>query len=247
MYWLLISLLFLNGCASTSKSKERAAIHLQLGTSLYESGNYPQAISELTKAEQLDPNNAAVHNNLGLVYWARQKLELAEKHMERAVALSPSFTDARNNLVRIYTELKKFSKAEKEMNKVLADLTYPALDKAYYNRGVLYFEQGRMVDAEKAFRSSLDAQKENCYAMTYLGRTYFERKQYEQAASIFDRGIGLCRKALFDEPHYYSALTYFRLGQREKSEARFEEIIKSYPDGKYVEKSRAMLHLMRKN
>lgn len=247
MRLLLLSALLICGCSSLSQNKERAAMHLQLGASLYQSGNNPQALVELLKAEKLDPDNPMTQNNLGLVYWARGKFELSEKHIKKAIQIAPDFTDARNNLARVYVEQKKFSEAQLEMSRVLADLTYSALDKAYFNQGLIFFEQGKMENAEKFFRQSVDAQKENCFAMDYLGRTFFERKLYEQASSYLDRAISICRKTFYDEPHYYSALSYFRMGQREKAQARFEELIKNYPDGQYVEKSRAMLQLIRKN
>jgi tetratricopeptide (TPR) repeat protein len=92
----------------------------------------------------------------------------------------------------------------------------------------------------------LKAKSDDCWANSYYGRALFEEKKYSQAAEALDRAIGFCQKNLIDEPHYYSALAYYRVGDKSKSIARFEEIIRYYPDGKYREKAKGMLDLIRK-
>ena len=58
-------------------------------------------------------------------------------------------------------------------------------------------------------------------------------------ADALDRAVSFCQKNLYDEPHYYSALTYFQLGQTAKAESRFEELLKLYPRGQYRDDQRA--------
>ncbi len=110
LVWIL--LFTAASCASWGpRDPEQAELHLRVGSSLLESGSYPQALSELLKAEELDPENAMIQNNLGLVYFARERLELSEKHIRRAIALDPKFTDAKNNLGRVLIESKKYEEA----------------------------------------------------------------------------------------------------------------------------------------
>jgi outer membrane protein assembly factor BamD (BamD/ComL family) len=40
-------------------------------------------------------------------------------------------------------------------------------------------------------------------------------------------------------------MSYLQVGDKSRARARFEEIVKLYPNGKYVEKSRAMLQIIR--
>ena len=48
----------LAACSSVSKEdKERAGLHMDMGTGLLAKGQYPQAMSELLKADALDPHN----------------------------------------------------------------------------------------------------------------------------------------------------------------------------------------------
>lgn len=243
--FLLIFSIF--GCASWQKDNaEKATLYSQIGTSSFDSGDYPAALRAFLQAEQLDPQNAAVQNNLGLVYFMRERYDLSEKHLRRAVSLQKNFTDARNNLARVLIERGRYEEAEKELKMVLNDLTYNGFGKAYINLGLSYFNQKKYSLAMDAFSKTIDMENDNCVASTYYGRSLFEMKEYSRAANALDRAIGFCQKQLYDEPHYYSALTYYRMGQKSKAVARFEEVIKLYPNGAYRERSKQMLDLIGK-
>jgi type IV pilus assembly protein PilF len=244
---LTFSLFILTACATNSATDaEKAELFLHMGGTQFDNGNYPAALTALLKAEELDAKNPAVQNNLGLVYFMRQRYDLSEKHMRRALNLNSKYSEARNNLGRVLIEEGKFKDAEKEIQLVIDDLTYPAVDKAYVNMGLAQFNQKNYKDAKESFLHAINASRDNCIANAYYGRTFFEMKEYVKAATALDTAIGFCQRALYDEPHYYSALTYYRLGERDKSMARFSEIVKLYPEGKYREKSKAMLDMLRK-
>ena len=244
---LTFSIFILTACAtSSSQDAEKAELFLRMGSSQFENGNYPAALSDLLKAEELDPKNPAIQNNLGLVYFMRQRYDLAEKHARRALSINNKYSEARNNLARILIEEGKFQDAEKEIRIVIDDLTYPSVDKAYVNLGLAQFNQKNYSEAKESFLHAMNASRDNCVANAYYGRSIFEMKDYSKATSALDTAIGFCQRALFDEPHYYSALAYYRLGDKEKSMARFTEIVKLYPEGKYREKSKAMLEMLRK-
>jgi tetratricopeptide (TPR) repeat protein len=243
-YLIILSFFMLGACASQEKI-ERAQLRQNLGLSYYEQGNYPMALKEFLIAEELNPKDPAIHNNLGLTYFMRERYELAEKHLKKSIDIQPKFTEARNNLARLYIEMKEHEKAEKELAIVLNDLTYTGMERAYMNYGLLYFNQGRFDKSRESFLKSVKIRRDSCSANSFLGRTYFELKNYTKAAEILDGAIGYCQKELFDEPHYYSALTYYRLGKTEKAAARFDEILKLYPQGMYRDKSRAMLEILK--
>jgi Tfp pilus assembly protein PilF len=217
-----------------------------MGASNIEGGNLPAAMSALLKAEELDPNNAVIQNTLGVAYFMRQHNELAEKHLRKALDINKRYSEARNNLSRVLTEEGRYKEAAKEAHIVLDDLTYPGVDKAYINLGLAQFNDKLYTEAKESFLRAINTTRDNCLANAYYGRSIFEMKDYEKAAPALDNAIGFCQKSLYDEPHYYSALTYYRLGQKDKSVARFEEIVKFYPEGKYRDKAKAMLALIRK-
>lgn len=244
---IVLCAVLIAGCASSSKqNEERSDLYLTMATSHIESGNYPFALRDLLSAEQLNPKNPIVQNNLGLVYFLRERYEQSEKHLKKAIELKKDYSEARNNLARLYIEIGRFAEAEAQISVVLDDLTYAAPEKAYINLGLSKFNQKQYPAAVKGFEKALTTQSDSCVANTYRGRSFFEMKDYPRATQALDRAIGFCQKDLYDEPHYYSALAYYRNGDKSKAIARFEELIKYYPNGKFRDKSIGMLDLIRK-
>ncbi|PIS10732.1 MAG: hypothetical protein COT73_07710 [Bdellovibrio sp. CG10_big_fil_rev_8_21_14_0_10_47_8] len=223
-----------------------ADLHLQIGTSQLNSGNYPQALQELLTAEDLDGDNPVIQNNLGLAYFVRNRYDLSEKHIRKALDQKSDYTDARNNLARLLIEKGQLDEAIKEAKSAAEDLTYTSPEKPMINLGLAYFKQGKFAEAKTHFLKAIDYQRDNCLANSYYGRSLYELKDKARAAAALDRAVGFCQRTQFDEPHYYSALTYYAMGQKDKAVARFEELIKLYPNGAYVDKSKIMLETIRK-
>lgn len=235
------------GCASFSdESKEQAELHMRIGTAHFDKREYAMALKSLLEAERLDPKNPLVHNNLGLTYFMREKYDLAERSLRRALSLKSDYSDARNNLARVLIEKKEYAVAEKELQTVFQDLTYVGAARAWTNFGLSRFHQKDWTGARDAFAKALAEHREDCISQTYYGRSLFELEDYRRAAEGLDRAINFCQRQSYDEPHYFSALAWYRSGDRDRAMARFEQITKLYSDGKYREKARAMLELLRK-
>src|ERR1700723_2885037 len=101
------------GCATNQADHERAMLHLQIGTSYLQAGKNPQAMSELLKAEELDPKDPQIMNNLGLAYYVRGNLKQAEEKFRNAIAADRKFTDAKNNLGRVLIDADRLNEATK--------------------------------------------------------------------------------------------------------------------------------------
>lgn len=244
---IFIAIFLLSGCASMQHAnQEKAVLHQANGKSLYENQNFSLALKEFLLAESNDPESASIQNNLGLTYFMKERYQTSIKHFEKAIALNPKFTDARNNLARTYTEVGRYQDAEKMLKSVLNDLTYPSQERAYINMGLNFFNQKKFDLAKDNFLKAIDNQPDNCFAHTYYGRSFFELQNYSASIVALDKAIEFCQKLLIDEPHYFSALAYYRLGAKQKSITRFEEVIKLYPNGKYADRSKGMLNIIKR-
>lgn len=249
MKYSVLALLFwataLVGCNTVTKAdEERARLHLQIGTGYLAQGIYPQAMSELLKAERLNPKDPAILNNLGLAYQVRGRLKKAEEKFRQAIKLDASFSDAKNNLARVLIDQKEIDSAIKILRQVEGDLTYPHAEKTFANLGMAYFEQGSFKQAEEYLLRSLELQRGACTASSFYGRTLQQQNRLKQAAEALDQAIENCRTAKFEDPLFYSAMSYFSIGDKEKTRARLEELLKDYPQSKYVAKAKGMLHLL---
>ncbi|MGE4131252.1 MAG: tetratricopeptide repeat protein [Bdellovibrionales bacterium] len=233
------------GCSTISKrDRERALLHMQIGTGYLQQGQYPLAMSELQKAERLDPTNPLILNNLGLSYYVRGKTEVAEKKFREAIRLDTRYSDAKNNLARMMIETGQAKKALGILGEVEGDLTYQFPEKTLSNYGMAYFNLGQYKKAEEYLLRARQLRRENCVTANFYGRTLLAQKRMAESAEALDQAIEYCRDIHFEEPLYFSAMSYYSLGQREKSRARLEELLKDYPKSKYVAKAKGMLELL---
>ncbi|MFZ0924421.1 MAG: tetratricopeptide repeat protein, partial [Candidatus Acidiferrales bacterium] len=91
--------------ALVSQSPANAADHFWMGRCYYEMRDYSDAVSELEKATQLEPNSSLYHDWLGRAYGAvadqKKSFLLArrvKKEFQTAVDVGPSNIDARRDL-----------------------------------------------------------------------------------------------------------------------------------------------------
>ena len=232
------------GCSGAALRKEQAQYHLRIGTSYLVKGHYPQALSELIQAAQMDPDDPVIQNNLGLAYFVRKEYALAEDHVKKALEINPRYSEARNDLGRIYIELARYDEAIHELTAVTKDLTYTVPEKAFVNLGLAYMKKGDLTNAQNNFKKSLEANSHFCPAYNYYGQALFQLQKYEAAIDAFDSALKLCNNN-YDEAHYFSGLSYYKAGQPEKAEARLEEVVKLYPDSEYADKAKNMLKIIR--
>lgn len=245
MKYLLPALLCFLGCASKGPSNEDLAmVHFRVGTSHLEKGNYPDALKDLLHAESLNPKDALIQNNLGLAYFMRERYELSEQHFRKAIALDPNFTDAKNNLARVLIERGLHKEARKQLQGVLEDLTYPQPAKAYVNYGLSFFREEKFVESKEAFLKAIGYDRENCLAQNYYGRSLLELRDSVKAVQVLDRAAGFCLKNNFDEPIYYGAIAYYRLGDKIKAQSRLETLVQK--NSPYKDKAETMLEILRK-
>lgn len=235
------------GCSTLSREdEEKARLYLKVGSSQLENRDYPNALKSLLEAERLNPDEPMIQNNLSLAYLMRDRLDLSETHVRKALALKPDYTEAKNNLGRLLTERGRPREALPILESAAMDLTYEKPARITLNLGIAHFKLKDYKKAREYFSKTLDFGRDNCMAQNYLGRSYYEVNDYKRASEILDLAVGFCKTSQFDEPHYFSALAYYQLGDRIKAEARLEEVLRIYSQGKYQDQAKSLLETMRK-
>lgn len=241
---LTVGLLF-SACASNQDNDKLSYSHFQLGVSLLTKGKKAEALEQLIIAKDLDPKNPLIHNHLGLCYFFLQEYEHAIISLKNALSIDPNYSEAHNNIGRVFIEIKDFQRARQHLNAAAADLTYPSKDKVWLNLGLTYFYEGQYEKSENYFLKSISMNRQNCMAYNYFGRSQIEQEKFKNAAKALDQAIYHCRQRGFDEPHYYSAISFFRLGYKAKAIARLQEGRKKFPDGPNRAKIDEMINLMK--
>ena len=237
----LLCLLIYIGCSHEQKKRRHQAtdLHLNLGTQFLNAGNYPAAFRELSRAKELHPYDPTVHNLLGLTYSARKRFQQSEASFKRALELDPDYSDARNNLGRLYIKLKRYPSAIKQIKKAIEDLRYHAPERSYVNLGLVYYRMENWPLAEENFVQALELNEKYCQGHIYYGKVLLKQTKFKEASRVFDTAIDFCDN--FDEPFYYSALSYLYAGSKKMAKSRFQNLLTIYPKSKYRYRTQAHL------
>jgi len=93
------------------KSDHAAAAHFELGDTLEEKGDLPQAVKHYLEAIKIRPGYAKAYNNLGVILASQNKVEAAIVSLSKALQISPSYAGAHFNLGKIYSNRNDPEKA----------------------------------------------------------------------------------------------------------------------------------------
>ncbi len=218
---------------------------MQIGTSHLLNNRYPEAMGELLTAVQLDPRNPQIQNNLALAYFARGRYVESEQHFRRALEIDPRFTEARNNLGRLLMEGQRMDEAVEHFVTAVNDLTFPRPAESLLNLGEAYFRQKDYQNARTQLEKSVQINRDSCPAQLFFGKTLYELGEFNLAGKALDAAIRLCSSLESDKPHFYSALSYAKMGDRSRAIARLEEMVSLYPEGSHRVQAEQMLDLLK--
>ncbi|MBX3708347.1 MAG: tetratricopeptide repeat protein [Gammaproteobacteria bacterium] len=77
--------------------------YLDRGVIAEKAGNYYDAISNYTRAIELDPTNSYAYTNIGAIYHMQKKISLATLYYNKALRINPSDTAATDNLTLLHS------------------------------------------------------------------------------------------------------------------------------------------------
>ena len=164
-----------------------ADIYNSRGNAYYNLGQYPKAISEYTKAIELDPKHAKAYCHRGVVYRKLGKLDQAISEYNKALELDPNYAAAYNNRGNVYSDLGQYPKAICDFTRAI--LLNPKYATAYYNRGVAYGNLGQYNQAISDYTRAIELDAKYAMAYNNRGNAYGRLGQYLQAISDFTRAI----------------------------------------------------------
>ena len=231
-------------CGTSHEKSKTAGSHFRLGASLIQKQQLEKGLNHLLISKKLDPSNPNTHNQVGVAYYLMGEYEHAILSFRDAISRKESYSEARNNLGRVLIDVKDFSGARIQLQKAASDLTYPHKDKVWLNFGLSYFFEFQYKKSLNFFLKSIATNRRNCLAHAYYGRALVELEDFSKSAPALDKAIYQCRNRGFDEPHYYSAISLFRLGKKNLAISRLQEALKLYPKGPYRAKNLEMLELL---
>lgn len=164
--WLALALLFVvltaitvvhfsNNPAATRADNETAAeAYYNGGIAYYEEGQNDLAISDWSKAIEINPKFAEAYYNRGLAYYLKGEPVLAISDFNKAIEANPDYAEAYHNRGCTYYEEGARDLAISDYSKAIE--INPKLAEAYYNRGFVYVEKDELDKAWKDVHKAQD-------------------------------------------------------------------------------------------
>ena len=118
-FWLLIVMVLLlaAGCATMQTGLNDAVAYNNRGIAYARKGQYDQAISDYTKALEINPRYAKAHYSRGIAYARKGQHDQAISDYTKALEISPRFAKAYNNRGVAYYQMGQYDKAWEDVHK----------------------------------------------------------------------------------------------------------------------------------
>ncbi len=200
------------------------AIHNDLGTAYWQSGDPAKAELHYNAAVRHAPKNPYVLNAFGTFLMEQDRLDEAEPLLKRAYKAKPDHFEIPNNLGLLHHRKGRFTEAEKlylESVKLKPDWANP-----YTNLGGLMRDTDRGEEGYNFFRRSLKLNPMNPIAWRGLGQTAFFTKRDEEAIDAFRQSIRLEPKS--ERTWAFLLNTFEKLNRMEEAKAVFLEAKKLF-------------------
>jgi tetratricopeptide (TPR) repeat protein len=148
------------------------------GLAAIQAKDYPTAVTNLTKASELDPKQVAVWAQLADAYvnnatsktGAEFDAEMAKgiEAYTKALELNPSDAATHNNFALALGKAKKFPEMQAELQKA-AELDPPKAGQYYYNLGAMLVNAGQSEPAGQAFKKAIELDPKHADSYYQLG------------------------------------------------------------------------------
>lgn len=254
------------------KDSNNAENYYKRSIYLYQNQRYADAIEDIGKAINLEPENPLYHFKIGEYLFAINQTKKAALAFEKAVALKPDYTEALQKLGELYMIVKEYGKSDSCWHTLyILDKTN---SKASYSRGLMYKDKGDTAKAIQAFQYTTELDAKFTQPQLQLGIIYAARKN-PLCLAYFDavlkenpkswevylaRGDYYMRKGMnamamkdFDLVLYYNKMNFmanYNAGvilcsenKYQKASDQFSNVIDKNPEYTYAYFSRALCHV----
>jgi len=143
-------------CSRTNGLRE-----CEKGRAYIENRQYDQAITELKRVIESNPDNAAAYFYLGMAYDNQENYDLAVAALDKAIEFDPEFPGACNNRGWVYLKTAHYTRAIADFSKEIE--LNPYFVAVYLNRANAYHNIGQygleVADLKKALKLSTDPEQ----------------------------------------------------------------------------------------
>lgn len=177
----------------------------------------------LKKVIKMEPNAAKAHKDLGVIYLGKRLFDWAEIEFNTALKLAPDDYDIIFEYANYLYSVADYKAADEYYERAMSFnpnsivKTFLALNRIALNN---------LESAKNLITEALRSSHEHEYILFVAGRVYYALKEYEAAKSYLVKAL---EKKVTDDTMNLLALTYFELGEFEKANNIFLNLIDKNP------------------
>ena len=150
-------------------------------------GNLTQAISDYTKAIEVNPNYTEAYYNRGNTYEKQGNLTQAISDYTKAIEINPKYAAAYCNRGNAYQTQGNLKEAISDYTKALE--INPNFAGVYINRGDVYQTQGNLPLAIADYNKALEISPNDSTSLYNRGLAYYGAEQYGKALTDYTTAI----------------------------------------------------------
>jgi type IV pilus biogenesis/stability protein PilW len=243
--WVVLAVsLFLGGCATSEKDREKARIHTRLGSQYLQQGDPTSALRELLEAQKYNPEDADMQFALGWAYSAKGLFPQAMEAYRATLKIDPKYTEAHNAIGAIFLETGQWDAAIAEFELVLKDLLYQTPYYILNNLGWAYYKKGDRSRAIEYYQKAVGMKPDFGMAFYNLGLAYKDNKQEEEAIKAFRNTVVLVPG--FADAHMQLGILYFNAPKPEEAQKAFQEVVRLAPQSENARLAKQYLDFLNK-
>ncbi len=201
LYVLLLIVFFVVSCSSKKHVKKEPPYmrYYNMGAAYLNTGDLDNAEKYYILSIKKKDDFYLSHYGLGVVYTYKKKFDLAKNELNKALKLNPSFLEPYNYLGIIYKEEGKIEKAKEMFLKIANSSDYPTRENGYYNVAILYFDEGKLLDALEYANLSIKTNPSFAPAYNFKGKVLLKLGRDEEARKALLKAVKLVpNSALFN-------------------------------------------------
>ena len=161
--------------------------HNNRGDAYFKQGNLPQAISDYTRAIEIDPGLASAYDNRALAYAKQGNLTQAISDCTRAIEINHNYVGAYDNRGVIYYDKGNLPQAISDFTRAIE--INPNIAKVYLNRGAAYGKQGNLPEAISDYTRAIEINPDYADAYDNRGAIYYGKGNLPRAISDYTMAI----------------------------------------------------------
>lgn len=242
-FFVVLLLLALMGCVSSTSRQPKARPHYTMGLSFLQSQNPTMALREFLKAVDENPDDPQIHAGLARAYQLKKAYLLAEQHYLKALSLSDNDPTYQNNLAALYISMERWDQAIDYFDKASANLLFMRPELALMGTGYAYYRKGDYPTALRAYKEALSIAPRLAVLQFHIAETYAATSRVKLALASYEKA--LFYDSTYSEARYQYAVLLLKENKVELAKEMLATIVEQAPLSDWGSKATEFLEVLK--